>query len=102
MNSNNNVSADDWRRHGQEHFLKGVSLMSSRYYPYNENWEHDHCEFCGKKFSLCTNDLNEGYSTKDGYHWICKECFNDFKDEFDWYIENNNSSPPRPIGSTFI
>ena len=80
------MKPDDWRRQGQERFLTGVKLTFRDYYPYRSGWDHDHCEFCGKKFSLNEGDLKKGYSTEDGYHWICDQCFNDFKDEFGWQI----------------
>lgn len=80
----NKPLSDDWRRHGQEKYLKGENLIARDYYIYRDGWDHDHCEFCGAKFSLDKNDLNEGYATKDGYHWVCQDCYNDFKDEFNW------------------
>ena len=33
------------------------------------------------------NVLQEGYTTEDGYHWICPTCFNDFREHFGWQIE---------------
>lgn len=84
-----NIPLDDWRRQGQEKYLKGVKLVFKDYHPYRTGWEHDHCEFCGSKFSLNEGDLKKGYSTEDGYHWICSDCFNDFKDEFNWKIETD-------------
>ena len=78
---------NDWRRQGQEKYLKGSKLSLKGYSPFREGWEHDHCEFCGAKFSLNEEDIKEGYSTEDGYRWICIECFNDFKDEFFWQVE---------------
>ncbi|MDL2283276.1 hypothetical protein LJB94_02020, partial [Odoribacter sp. OttesenSCG-928-G04] len=72
-------AADDWRRQGQEQYLLEVSLLFRDYYPCRSGWDHDHCEFCGIKFSLNENDLNTGYSTEDAYHWICEQCYNDFK-----------------------
>ena len=83
-------TADDWRRQGQEKYLKGVILLHRMYQPYRPGWEHDHCEFCGNKFSLNQGDLKEGYSTKNGYHWVCSDCFNDFKNEFNWKVENES------------
>ena len=68
----------DWRRQGQEQYLFGVKLFFRDYHPYRSNWEHDHCEFCGVKFSLNKEGIQKGYSTEDGYHWICNQCFNDF------------------------
>ena len=26
------------------------------------------------------------YCTIDNYHWICENCFNDFKDMFKWTV----------------
>jgi len=77
---------DDWRRQGQERYLSGVRLVARTYRPYRPGWEHDHCEFCGAKFSCCEGDLRHGYSTEDGYHWICAQCFDDFRDEFGWQL----------------
>lgn len=76
---------EDWRLQGQEKYLKGVVLQRKKYQRYRENWEHDHCEFCGAKFTESTSDARHiGYSTLDNYHWICDGCFNDFKDWFEW------------------
>jgi len=87
MSKNKIPTPDDWRRQGQEKYLKGVKLMFRDYHPYRIGWDHDHCEFCGAKFSLNEGDLKKGYSTEDGYHWICSRCFNDFKNEFCWQVE---------------
>ena len=47
---------------------------------------HEHCEFCMKK--AMTNIECEFYCTKDMYYWICKECFEDFKDKFGWNVKS--------------
>lgn len=85
---------DDWRRQGQERFLSGVKLIERAYRPYRPGWEHDHCEFCGVKFSCHEGDRKRGYSTEDGYHWVCAECYADFRDEFGW--ELMESAPHEP------
>jgi hypothetical protein len=75
----------DWRLQGQEKYLKGVSLQRKQFHRYRDAWEHDHCEFCGAKFTEDDpNTLHEGYTTHDNYHWICDGCFVDFKDLFGW------------------
>lgn len=84
----NRPPQDDWRRQGQEDYLTGVKLSFRIYKPYREDWDHDHCEFCGKKISLKSGDLNSGYSTDDGYHWICAPCMHDFRAEFKWEVNN--------------
>ena len=45
---------------------------------------HEHCAFCWEK--AMTNIDCEFYCTKGMRHWICKECFEDFKNKFDWSI----------------
>ena len=82
---------DDWRRQGQERYLRGVRLVDRAYHPFRPDWEHDHCEFCGAKFSLEEGDLHRGFSTSDGYHWVCPSCFQDFREEFGWDLDEEPS-----------
>ena len=84
------IKAVDWRRQGQERYLNGAKLIHKDYLPSRLGSDHDHCEFCGVKFSLNDGDLKEGYSTEDGYRWICNQCFNDFKCEFNWQLDNTD------------
>ncbi len=81
---------DDWRKQGQERFLRGVVLVHRLYRQREQNprWDHDHCEFCGATFSLLDKPeyLKEGYATEDDYYWMCQTCFDDFKDEFQWQV----------------
>lgn len=76
----------DWRLQGQERYLAGVALSCQHYRASRDGWEHDHCEFCGAKFSKEPEDLNEGYVTGDGYHWVCPTCYEDFRDRFHWTL----------------
>lgn len=82
------VDSSDWRLQGQEQNLKGVTLYWKRYKVTRENWDHDHCEFCWAKFAeLDGSDIfHEGYTTEDEYNWICKHCFDDFRDMFNWKV----------------
>ncbi len=77
------VSSDDWRRQGQERFLKGRHLVLKSYRS-RPGWDHDHCEYCSQKFAENGGGLREGYVTDDGLHWICRGCFEDFVDEMGW------------------
>lgn len=79
---------NDWRLTNQERYLKGVVLVHRKYRPASSSNDHDHCEFCWAKFMLvdAPNVLHEGYSTPDGYRWICETCFNDFGDLFHWKV----------------
>jgi hypothetical protein len=80
---------DDWRLQGQEKFLKGAVLRAADYSTDREGWDHDHCEFCGAKFSHRPGDLTSGYVTRDGYHWICSPCYADFREQFEWTLTNS-------------
>jgi hypothetical protein len=79
-------SDSDWRRQGQERYLRGARLVAREYRAYRPGWDHDHCAFCGSKFSQRPGDLSVGYSTEDEYHWICAVCFTDFSAEFGWQV----------------
>ena len=79
----------DWRLRGQEEYLKGAELCRKHYVRYSDSWDHDHCEFCWVKFAeedLIPDALHEGYATTDNYRWICEQCFEDFKDQFEWRV----------------
>jgi hypothetical protein len=83
----NAPAPDDWRRQGQERFLKARRWSFQAYRPYRDGWDHDHCEFCGNKFSNSEGDLHHGYVTEDHYHWVCEPCFADFREEMGWLLE---------------
>ena len=80
---------EDWRLQGQEKYLTGVELCRKRYRRTSQAWDHDHCEFCSEKFAeedLIPDSLHEGYATPDSYRWICPQCFEDFKEQFQWRV----------------
>lgn len=106
---------DDWRRRGQEQYLTGAQLTWKHYRSLTAEWEHEHCEFCWHKFldpsyspahrqalekepdkhsaAGYTNLADE--SRAAGKWWICKQCFDDFKEEFEWtVVETDPSSWP--------
>jgi hypothetical protein len=92
-----NVDKSDWRLRGQEKYLKGVTLVRRRYRKYakSPSWDHDHCAFCWAKFMVedYPNVLHQGYATADDYHWICEQCFEDFKDMFRWNAIEETAEP---------
>jgi len=94
MSNKAKPSPDDWRRRGQERFLKGVVLVRRTYRLYREGWDHDHCEFCSAKFSLAEHDLSRGYSTEEQYRWICDDCVDDFKEEYGWTLRDESGPIP--------
>lgn len=81
------MSDSDWRRNGQEKYLAGAELIfAEEFQPLSDKWEHEHCEFCWEKFSKADDDLHSGYCTADRKHWICSECFEEFREEFRWTV----------------
>ena len=79
---------NDWRLTNQERYLKGATLVWMTYRPANPQNDHDHCEFCFAKFmqERFPETLQEGYSTSDRHRWVCKPCFDDFADLFQWNV----------------
>ncbi|KAF0843321.1 hypothetical protein FNL37_0743 [Methylovorus glucosotrophus] len=78
----------DWRMQGQDTYLLGLSLFKHQYRKHKDNWDHDHCEFCGAMFTESTPEtLHSGYSTADSYYWICESCFEDFQATFKWKVQ---------------
>jgi len=80
------MNNQDWRLQGQEKYMLGLSLTKKSYAPSNPENDHDHCEFCSKKFMQSGKEdiLNFGYTTPDSYRWVCEQCYNDFKVKFKW------------------
>lgn len=77
-------------------WLEGIRLKFEPYKQWFPNWGHDNCEFCMTKFAEreeIPEALHEGYASKgipkrkDGYYWICKKCFEEFKDKYKWKVE---------------
>jgi len=81
---------NDWRLMGQEKYMKGVHL--NRIQPINyakkleqpELW-HEHCEFCMEKIDM--NYEEPCYCTDDEYRFVCVQCYEDFKDGFNWSVD---------------
>ncbi len=90
------IEKDDWRLAGQEEYLAKKPLVCMSYRPYSATWEHDHCAFCSDTIDANTNTA---YCTLDQYHWICKDCFEDFKEMFQWeVVDHSNLVSKRQAG----
>jgi hypothetical protein len=78
------IATTDWRLRDQTKYLQNAVVLWKAYKPSRESWSHDHCEFCWRKFveGEGPGDLHRGYCTEDEYHWICPQCFEDFKEMF--------------------
>ncbi len=77
---------NDWRLTNQKKYLMNKLLLMKNYKDRTSSTDHDHCEFCLDKFSEDKQDINIGYCTEDCYYWICPNCYNDFKDLFQWKL----------------
>jgi hypothetical protein len=101
-------SAEEWAEYklSQLKSLEGLPFQPRRYEAPTEEWDHDHCVGCWATFSELDRPdfLHEGYFTSvpdtespepkfDGmrcipeptasgfaYRWVCRECFNEFRD----------------------
>ena len=74
----------DWRLNGQERYLYGVKLKHMNIKDKLNPSDHEHCEFCLEKISNYPNTIHDVYCTEDEYHWVCDNCYNDFKMRFNW------------------
>lgn len=92
------VEKDDWRLVagpvcGREEALRHIGLYYIPFQPLSARWDHEHCVFCWAKFYLHPECLQAGYCTAPentpGADWICPECYEDFKEMFDWHLENS-------------
>jgi hypothetical protein len=89
---------DDWRLIGQERFLHGATFVHKPYRAWSATWEHDHCDFCTRKFVEDASGHSEDVATagyaalgrgpdgRDDYYWVCDDCFADFRGRFDWKL----------------
>lgn len=85
---------NDWRLfREQEKYLHGVTLIKQPYKSNNPANDHDHCEFCMAKFGKGIDELKQGYRTEDDSIWICPQCYDDFKKQFEW----NERTGARPL-----
>lgn len=83
---------NDWRLTGQDEYMKNVKLkliVPSEIHKKDSLW-HVHCEFCMRTID---NSYKEScYCTLDNYRWICTQCYNDFKEMFNWTVVNDAST----------
>lgn len=77
---------NDWRNMGQLDYLFRKKLEKVRFK--KDLGDHEHCEFCSEKISYLPNCTSEGYCTVDTdfCYWICHECYEDFKEVFQWLL----------------
>lgn len=64
-----------------EHFRKASFEVSD---------EHEHCTMCGIKISGLPANIHEGYVTTKNIHWVCCECFDEYREEYSWKLEDES------------
>ena len=66
------------------HFMidRGSQMTWARYADLGTS-DHDHCELCWQSLCAVANgDRQEGYTTLDGAHWLCPDCFDEVRHHF--------------------
>lgn len=81
------IADNDWRLTNQLNYLFQAKLKKASFQKTELN-DHEHCEFCMEKFAESEGTLHSGYCTSDKYRWICEQCFKDFKDLFEWQVDD--------------
>lgn len=75
------MNINDWRLTNQMNYLFKQKLIKGPFVPYRKGWDHEHCAFCSEEINKNSDDV---FFTEDRYHYICYDCFKDFKDMFEW------------------
>jgi hypothetical protein len=88
----------DWRLGwGKGDFLRGAVFTWEDYTAPSESWDHDHCAFCWQKFMELDRPEVErsGYVTDTAVQewWVCRRCFEDFREQFGWQVEGSGGQP---------
>jgi len=87
------IKKNDWRLEANKSFLENEVFRYLNFAKEYEDTEHDHCIFCKyKTFSSNKEHLQWGYAstTRNGYWWVCPECFEDFKEIKGWTTITDN------------
>jgi hypothetical protein len=107
----------EYKLHNLSRF-KGKSFQLADYSAPSTDWDHDHCEGCAAKFAEFDGPeiLHSGYFTiyeigspnrempefitqlheqgrkvlakPDVNRWVCKECFEEFRETLDWKLKS--------------
>lgn len=74
--------------------FRGIKLRFKGYRAASDEWDHDHCRFCGAKFFEPDGPdyLHYGYATCEDYYWgaeyewICEKCFDRYRNVMAWRV----------------
>ena len=75
--------------HVKERFLFGKKLfrITSNIFKGSSISSYMLCDLCWEAISEQPDDLHKGYSSFDGRHYFCEECFNKYYKDFQWMID---------------
>lgn len=73
-------------------FLSG-KRMTYRIFISTPDQDHEHCNFCGAKFSPRERDLWFGYAPSDASSWVCPECFALYRESYGFSSEPAAQKP---------
>ncbi len=89
----------DDRRASKEQLLRGAVFVLKAYASPSPEWEHDHCELCGRELAVegshwdTADAVHEGYSApgppdapRDDHYWVCPSCFERFRAHLGWTL----------------
>jgi hypothetical protein len=106
------MTEEDWRLTREEEWMYGAELRLMRFTKPSDDWDHEHCSLCWTTFmeqpdeESVADGFVHGYNRADApaplgerttrvpgmrivkaptdEHWVCRECFNDFRQRFGW------------------
>ncbi len=90
------LEPDDWRLAFYNTALDGATFRLQTFHT-EGNWDHEHCRCCWQKITdhpLSADADREGYvciSLPGCRDWICKECFEDFRE--DRHLKTESEEP---------
>ncbi|GAA2123880.1 hypothetical protein [Glycomyces algeriensis] len=80
----------DWRLMGQEPWLAGRAFVLRAWRAPRPEWDHDLCAFCQAKIGAVDSgaEFSTAFVTADDeYTWVCPACFEDFRAQFSWTVD---------------
>ena len=71
---------------GQDKYMKNIAFtrMTLEESEYEAFFEH--CEFCYAVISELPMCRHVGYYTGKYTYWVCEDCFDRFKEEYNWQM----------------
>lgn len=82
-----NTWRDDWRIMGQEGYLMGKSLQYRKFRKELCHEDYDQCDFCWECFDRDNSTPMHAYFVPEERLWICERCYKDFREHFQWTVE---------------